>query len=279
MVTDRQRLRAPRHDFRGARIVDTAWLKWLETVGLLAWIDKAYVVGRKLLATGLETEFLNHYGPIIIDPTFVNNDNNNNFWDFSDADVDWTSNQGINGPAITINCDGVDHSCGAYNGAGAWKYTPAREGDKIIIECKSYKNSSFDGSAYFVVGELDHEKNAGTYNLLDIEPSTHSAWETIIKEKALQDTDCRWIIVYFFITGGTAGAIKFDSIQAWIEPENNFRHSSDPSKVDSSIIKGGYIPLDTAIAAAAAPNNSIYRSSSDNKLYWKDNGGTSNALY
>jgi hypothetical protein len=35
----------------------------------------------------------------------------------------------------------------------------------------------------------------------------------------------------------------------------------------------------TAVAAGTAGNNTIFRNSADNKLYYKDNGGTSNALY
>jgi hypothetical protein len=41
---------------------------------------------------------------------------------------------------------------------------------------------------------------------------------------------------------------------------------------------GGAIPF-AALAASAAPNNSLFRDAADNKLKFKDNGGIVNALY
>lgn len=49
---------------------------------------------------------------------------------------------------------------------------------------------------------------------------------------------------------------------------------------DVGMILGGTQAVTmTAISSASAPNNSIFKNSSDGKLYFKDNGGSSTALY
>ena len=193
----------------------------------------------RIVIAGLDGAARDSYAPVISDPVFAltQSDTDYSYWDFSDADITWGLTEGENGPGLEFTGNGILHSCDVQDGGSLDNYTPMSPREKLYVQVRLQKDASWDGTFKVKVLEYDEGKNYLTDTNHTITPATASVWTLEEFVHTPQNVSCHFALIRLIGDGdATVGTVHVDAVYARVEPNDNWRHSSDITTIDGGNI-------------------------------------------
>jgi hypothetical protein len=178
---------------------------------------------------------------LVMDPTIsmTVDDSDTSFHTLVD-DWHYGNVAGEDGPGLYYNATSGTGSLNTFqDGAGNPRYIPASKNDKIVCQCRAKKDANFSGNFQFLLFQYDEDKNylgsVGGHATLT------TSWATYTKQVTPDQNDCHYIRIGIncYNDTPTYGVVNVDSVNVRLEPDANFRHSSDYTKIDGGDIYAG----------------------------------------